>query len=89
MFSSLVSNGALVQQEADITAVPWWSFSKTVLSAAALTLVRDGLVQLDADVIEGPFTLRQLLRHEAGLPDYGELAEYFAAVSNEDALRAG
>ncbi len=68
-----------------MAAVPWWSFTKTVLSAAALTLVRDGLVQLDAEVVEGPFTLRQLLRHEAGLADYGELAEYFAAVSREDA----
>lgn len=28
--------------------VPWWSFTKTVLAAAALTLVRNGRVHLDA-----------------------------------------
>ena len=64
--------------------VPWWSFTKTVLSAAALSLVRDGLVRLDDVVIEGPFTLRQLLRHEAGLADYGELADYHAAVARAE-----
>ncbi|WP_153020747.1 serine hydrolase, partial [Pseudomonas sp. BMS12] len=61
--------------------VPWWSFTKTVLAATALTLVRDGLVRLDDEVAEGPFTLRQLLRHQAGLADYAELAEYHAAVA--------
>ena len=64
--------------------VPWWSFTKTVLAATALTLVRDGLLGLD-DPFEGKgYTLRQLLRHEAGLADYGELAEYHAAVANRE-----
>jgi CubicO group peptidase (beta-lactamase class C family) len=31
-----------------------------------------------------PFTLRQLMRHEAGLADYGELAEYHTAVTNNE-----
>ncbi|HYP70940.1 MAG TPA: serine hydrolase domain-containing protein [Variovorax sp.] len=78
---SLVSNGSPLQGEGHDAMVPWWSFTKTVLSAAALSLVRDGLVRLDGAVPEGPFTLRQLLRHEAGLADYGELAEYHAAVA--------
>jgi CubicO group peptidase (beta-lactamase class C family) len=64
--------------------VPWWSFTKTVLAATALTLVRDGLLGLD-DPFEGKgYTLRQLLRHEAGLADYGELAEYHTAVANHE-----
>ncbi|WP_236273981.1 serine hydrolase domain-containing protein [Pseudomonas congelans] len=61
---------------------PWWSFTKTVLAATALSLVRDGLIGLDDPVSDQPFTLRQLLRHEAGLADYGELTEYHTAVAN-------
>jgi CubicO group peptidase (beta-lactamase class C family) len=64
--------------------VPWWSFTKTVLAVTALTLVRDGLIGLDDKLPEGPFTLRQLLRHEAGLADYGELEDYHAAVARQD-----
>jgi CubicO group peptidase (beta-lactamase class C family) len=64
--------------------VPWWSFTKTVLAATALSLVRDGLVGLDDPVLDQPFTLRQLLRHEAGLADYGDLAEYHAAITNNE-----
>jgi len=82
---SLLSNGSLVRQEEGDAIVPWWSFTKTVLAAAALTLVRDGLLRLDDAALGGPFTLRQLLRHEAGLADYGELADYHAAVARGDA----
>ncbi len=85
MISSLVSDGLLVRGSAPDPAVPWWSFTKTVLAAAALSLVRDGLVALDDTAPEGPFTLRQLLQHEAGLADYGELAEYHAAVASNEA----
>ncbi|RST55389.1 serine hydrolase domain-containing protein [Variovorax sp. MHTC-1] len=81
MLFSLILNGSLVTTDRSDVLVPWWSFSKTVLSAASLSLVRDGLVELDDPVLEGRFTLRQLLRHEAGLADYGELAEYHAAVA--------
>jgi CubicO group peptidase (beta-lactamase class C family) len=81
MFSSLVLNGRAVSPQITESVVPWWSFTKTVLAATALTLVRDGLLVLDDRVAEGPFTLRQLLRHEAGLADYGELPDYHAAVA--------
>lgn len=84
MSFSLVTNGlpaATEQQDALEAPVPWWSFTKTVLAVTALTLVRDGLVGLDEQVPEGPFTLRQLLRHQAGLADYSESAEYHAAVA--------
>jgi CubicO group peptidase (beta-lactamase class C family) len=82
MFSSLVLNGRAASSQTAGPVVPWWSFTKTVLAATALTLVRDGLLALDDRVAEGPFTLRQLLRHEAGLADYGELADYHAAVAD-------
>jgi CubicO group peptidase (beta-lactamase class C family) len=80
MHFALVSNGSLLTPEQPDATVPWWSFTKTVLASAALSLVHDGLIGLDDAVPEGPFTLRQLLRHEAGLADYSELADYHAAV---------
>ncbi|MCW2293571.1 CubicO group peptidase (beta-lactamase class C family) [Pseudomonas sp. BIGb0408] len=79
-----VVNGQLATSGLPEPLVPWWSFTKTVLAATALTLVRDGLVSLDEVVLGGPFTLRQLLKHEAGLADYGELADYHAAVARGD-----
>ncbi|MHA6494396.1 serine hydrolase domain-containing protein [Pseudomonas borbori] len=82
---SLVVEGRPLPAAQPADRVPWWSFTKTVLAATALTLVRDGLVELDAQLPEGPFTLRQLLRHEAGLADYGELSEYHAAVARHEA----
>ena len=85
MHFSLVSNGTLLTSKQPDALVPWWSFSKTVLAAAALTLVRDRLIKLDDPLPEGPFTLRQLLRHEAGLADYSELADYHSAVARNDA----
>jgi CubicO group peptidase (beta-lactamase class C family) len=66
-------------------AVPWWSCTKIALAAAALALVRDGALGLDRPAHGGPFTLRQLLRHEAGLTDYGRLDGYHAAVAAGEA----
>lgn len=65
----------------DIGPVPWWSFSKTVLAIAALRLVDAGRLALDTPIAGQPFTLAQLLRHEAGLADYGGLARYHADVA--------
>lgn len=79
-----VANGQLQTGESSAVSVPWWSFTKTVLAAVSLSLVRDGLVDLDDNVPGKPYTLRQLLRHEAGLADYGELADYHAAVARHD-----
>ncbi|MCQ4286149.1 beta-lactamase family protein [Pseudomonas stutzeri] len=85
MLISVLSNGQSLTPPAQFEpAVPWWSFTKVVLAATTLTLVRDGLLDLDARLPENAFTLRQLLRHEAGLADYGELPEYHAAVANHE-----
>ena len=85
MLSSLISNGQSLTPDRSELMVPWWSFTKTALAATALSLVRDGLVGLDDPIRDQRFTLRQLLRHEAGLADYGELADYHAAVANHEA----
>jgi D-alanyl-D-alanine carboxypeptidase len=66
---------------ADQPSVPWWSFTKTAQAAAALTLVAQGRLALDEQIADRPYTLRQLLRHQAGLPDYGGLASYHQAVA--------
>ncbi|MFJ3485010.1 serine hydrolase domain-containing protein [Pseudomonas sp. NPDC090202] len=84
MLSSFMLNGKPLPSEPSRVRVPWWSFTKTVLAATVLTLVRDGRIGLDNEILNQPFTLRQLLRHEAGLADYGELAEYHAAVANDE-----
>ncbi|MGE8144349.1 serine hydrolase domain-containing protein [Pseudomonas frederiksbergensis] len=84
MLCSLVSNGQPQTPDRLELTVPWWSFTKTVLATTALSLVRDGLIGLDERILDQPFTLRQLLRHEAGLADYGELAQYHTAVTNSE-----
>jgi CubicO group peptidase (beta-lactamase class C family) len=81
---AVVENGALVEASGANAVVPWWSFTKTVLAAAALALVRDGRLTLDAPISSRAYTLRQLLQHQAGLPDYGGLASYHEAVGRGD-----
>ncbi|MDO8802147.1 serine hydrolase [Phenylobacterium sp.] len=65
--------------------VPWWSFTKTILAAAALGLVERGRLSLDEAFPGKPYTLRQLLGHRAGLPDYGGIPDYHQAVKRGDA----
>lgn len=84
LISTLFNGLPITPSLPDEPVVPWWSFTKTVLAAAALTLVRDGKLDLDAALPDAAFTLRQLLRHEAGLADYGELPEYHAAVARHE-----
>jgi D-alanyl-D-alanine carboxypeptidase len=60
--------------------IPWWSFTKTALATAALRLVAQERLRLDEPFDGRPYTLRQLLQHRAGVPDYGGLPSYHAAV---------
>ncbi|NDW05371.1 serine hydrolase [Jiella sp. 40Bstr34] len=64
---------------------PWWSFTKTILAIAALRLTEERLLDLDAPFQGQRYTLRQLLQHRAGVPNYGQLAEYHAAVGRGEA----
>ena len=73
--------GTEVEADSDVP-VPWWSFTKTVLASAALVLVAAGRLPLDERLRGERFTLRQVLQHRAGLPDYGALPAYHAAVAS-------
>lgn len=84
----LHADGSEIAEAADVV-VPWWSYTKTLIAALALTLVRDGVTSLDRPLPGEPFTLRALLHHRAGLADYGALAAYHAAVAvDQDAWPA-
>lgn len=54
MFSSLLSNGQPLTPALSELMVPWWSFTKTVLAATALLLVRDGMIGLDERLPDRP-----------------------------------
>src|SRR4051812_28674084 len=78
--TAVVVDGEVAVGDVADTPVLWWSFTKTVLAAAALVLVDAGRLTLDAPLAGQRYTLRQLLQHRAGVPDYGALAEYHDAV---------
>nr|WP_246215720.1 serine hydrolase domain-containing protein [Microvirga makkahensis] len=80
----MVEDGVVAESHGAAGLVPWWSFTKTVLAAAALVLIRRGVVNLDEPVPGRPYTLRQLLQHRAGLADYGGFPAYHEAVARRD-----
>ena len=73
--------------------LPVYSLTKTFIAALVLLAVQDGRLALEApiarfrtDVPEGHrISLEQLLRHTAGLPDYGALPAYRRAVAAREA----
>jgi D-alanyl-D-alanine carboxypeptidase len=72
------------ETRSDLASVPWWSFTKTALATAALQLVGRGRFRLDERISGRPYTLRQLLQHRAGVPNYGALVPYHEAVQRGD-----
>jgi CubicO group peptidase (beta-lactamase class C family) len=64
--------------------VPWWSFTKTLIAACALRLAEQGRLALDVPLGGRPYTTRQLLQHCAGVGNYGDSADYHAAVTRRD-----
>jgi CubicO group peptidase (beta-lactamase class C family) len=60
---------------------PYWSFTKTVIAIAALQQVDRGKLDLDAPLEGHPYTLRHLLGHTSGLPEYSADPAYRDAVA--------
>ncbi len=78
--AKIEKGSGVVQDDGPGLVFPWWSFTKVVLSTAALLLVARGRLTLD-DALPGRlYTLRHLLQHRSGLPEYGKLATYHEAV---------
>lgn len=82
--ASIAADGTVHTTGSASSLFPWWSFTKTVTAICALRLVEDGRLDLDAHLPGRPYTLRQLLQHRSGLPDYGPLAAYHEAVARSD-----
>jgi CubicO group peptidase (beta-lactamase class C family) len=80
----LVGDRALSVQGSASGIFPWWSFTKSVLAIAALRLVEAGKLELDTLRPHRPYTLRQLLMHRAGVPNYGKLEAYHRAVADNE-----
>ncbi len=78
------TGGEIAADPCGVRLFPWWSITKTVLAAAALKLVEYGRLALDDRLSDRPFTLRQLLQHRAGVPNYGGLPAYHEAVAGGD-----
>ncbi|MDV7145379.1 serine hydrolase domain-containing protein [Tropicimonas sp. TH_r6] len=78
------ASGAEGQDGMPGATFPYWSFTKTAIAICALKLVETGKLSLDARLDGRPYTLRHLLAHSAGLPDYGPLKAYHAAVARRD-----
>jgi CubicO group peptidase (beta-lactamase class C family) len=84
VLTATVEGGDLAEHDSLSRSVPWWSLAKTTLAAGALALVAEGRLALDASLRDRPFSLRQLLQHTSGLPDYGGLVAYHEAVARND-----
>jgi D-alanyl-D-alanine carboxypeptidase len=84
VLTATVEGGQLTDHDRRSLPVPWWSLTKTAIAAAALALVGEGRLALDQPPASRPYTLRQLLQHTAGVPEYGGLAAYHEAVSRRE-----
>lgn len=81
LHSASIAGGKLRVWGDPSAVFPGWSFTKTVIAAAALRLAENGRLALDEALPGRPYTLGQLLQNISGVPDYGGLREYRAAVA--------
>ena len=79
--SAWIDDAGNLSVEGIVKPVPWWSFTKTVLAIAALRLVDSGHLALSEPIDGNRYSLAHLLKHEAGLPDYGGVAQYHDDVA--------
>ncbi|WP_111429456.1 serine hydrolase domain-containing protein [Rhodobacteraceae bacterium DSL-40] len=78
------TSGRTGGETGDRPVFPWWSLTKTAIATCVMQRAEAGKADLDAALPDAPYSLRQLLQHRAGLPDYGGLAAYHLAVRRGD-----
>lgn len=71
-------------QAAGSEIFPYWSFTKTIISICALRLVQEDRIDLATPLPGYDVTLRQVLTHTSGLPDYISLPDYREAVARDE-----
>lgn len=86
LHAAIIGNDSTVRVLGDASMLfPWWSFTKCALAICALRLSEEGFINLDECRPGKLFSLRQLLQHRAGVPEYGRLRAYHEAVARHDA----
>jgi CubicO group peptidase (beta-lactamase class C family) len=76
----VIDGKGVALHEGECVNLPWWSYTKLVIATSALRLVERRVLELDLRLPDRAYSLRQLLQHESGLPDYGALDDYHSAV---------
>ena len=71
-------------QTAGTEVFPYWSFTKTIIAICALRMAQEGRIDLDRCLPDYDFSLRQLLDHTSGLPDYFTVPDYRKAVAQTE-----
>lgn len=59
--------------------IPYWGFSKIILSVIALKLAERNQLFLDKRIEKYPFTLRQILQYTSRITDHGHFLKYLGA----------
>lgn len=81
---AVVGPDSLLAEGSSDERVIWWSFTKTLIAAAAFRFAEEEQLPLDQPVEGRAYTLRHLLQHRAGVGDYGRLQLYHDAVAAGD-----
>ncbi|TMV79411.1 beta-lactamase family protein [Thioclava sp. BHET1] len=85
IFTHRISEPASDMDQAAGTEIfPYWSVTKTVIAICALRLAQEGRIALDGHLAGHDFSLRQVLGHTSGLPDYHVLPAYQRAVAEDE-----
>lgn len=77
----ITASGKTGQSGSHVARFPYWSLTKTALAIVALRLVERGTLDLETPLPDQSYSLRHLLAHTSGLPDYTRLPDYHAAVA--------
>jgi CubicO group peptidase (beta-lactamase class C family) len=77
----VLQNGEATHDKDGGRVVAWWSLTKAAIAIAVLDRVMDDPTRLDKPFEGHGYTLRHLLQHRSGLPDYSEQAAYREAVA--------